>query len=58
MKLLPSWTAVLPGSPRGRAWPWAQRLRSRWTLRGLGRHRRELNLGPGTQTPPAKSLNP
>ena len=40
MKLLPSWTAVLPGSPQGRAWPWAQRPRSRWTLRGLGRHGR------------------
>ncbi|PNI22558.1 SLC23A1 isoform 7, partial [Pan troglodytes] len=27
MKLLPSWRAVLPLGPSGRAWPWAQRPR-------------------------------
>lgn len=37
MRLLPGWTAVVPVSSRGRAWPWAQRPRSRWTpLRGVG----------------------
>ena len=58
MKLLPSWTAVLRGKPWGRAWPWAQRPTSRWTLMGLGQHRREQSQGPQAQAPPAEDPQP
>uniref|UniRef100_A0A4X1VBT3 Solute carrier family 23 member 1 n=1 Tax=Sus scrofa TaxID=9823 RepID=A0A4X1VBT3_PIG len=60
MRLLPGWTAVVPVSSRGRAWPWAQRPRSRWTpLRGVGlgppgrsRHKSLGSAGTSTREPP------
>nr|XP_020764076.1 solute carrier family 23 member 1 [Odocoileus virginianus texanus] len=63
MKLLPSWTAVLPGSPRGRAWPWAQRLRrtaqtcapkmrAREDAEGQTQHESLGSAGTSTRDPP------
>ncbi|XP_061007417.1 solute carrier family 23 member 1 isoform X7 [Dama dama] len=63
MKLLPSWTAVLPGSPRGRAWPWAQRLRrtahtcapkmrAREDPEGQTQHESLGSAGTSTRDPP------
>ncbi|XP_027402127.1 solute carrier family 23 member 1 isoform X6 [Bos indicus x Bos taurus] len=63
MKLLPSWTAVLPGSPRGRAWPWAQRtrrtahtcapkMRAREDAEGQTQHESLGSAGTSTRDPP------
>ncbi|XP_044803544.2 solute carrier family 23 member 1 isoform X2 [Bubalus bubalis] len=63
MKLLPSWTAVLPGSPQGRAWPWAQRprrtahtcdpkMRAREDAEGQTQHESLGSAGTSTRDPP------
>ncbi|XP_065774739.1 solute carrier family 23 member 1 isoform X3 [Muntiacus reevesi] len=63
MKLLPSWTVVLPGSARGRAWPWAQRfrrtahtcapkMRAREDAEGQTQHESLGSAGTSTRDPP------
>eukprot|EP00074_Homo_sapiens_P056691 XP_005272205.3 solute carrier family 23 member 1 isoform X1 [Homo sapiens] len=60
MKLLPSWRAVLPLGPSGRAWPWAQRprrtaqtcapkMRAQEDLEGRTQH--ETTRDPSTPLP-------